>query len=99
METLEYNGQVHASKQTRNSVKLVSRSLLKRLASSGKNDNPNVMQPSNSSQSKELSYFAKRLNQLRADSIMLNLQEGVLKICSGGYIQISQIDISKLLTQ
>lgn len=56
------------------------------------------MQQSHSSQSKELSYFTKRLNQLKADTIMLNLQEGVLKICTGGYVQIRQIDISKLLT-
>lgn len=98
METLEYNGQVHASEQTRNCVKLVSRSLFKRLVSPGKNENPNVMQQSHSSQSKELSYFTKRLNQLKADTIMLNLQEGVLKICTGGYVQIRQIDISKLLT-
>lgn len=99
METIHYHGQVHASDQTANCVKLISRGLLKKLAPSGSAENPNVMHHSHSSQPKELSYFAKRLSQLKADTAMLNQQEGVLTICTAGYVQIRQVELHKLLTQ
>lgn len=80
-EVLDYSHECFGSETgaSRNSIKLISRSMLKKLSA----DSNEMTQGS-----RQLKYFQTRLRQLRKDAVIFNQSENSFTIYSGGYCAI-----------